>query len=721
MTTSLSGNYHRCSPIEVQVDQDRLLLCASGSVVVALDAEKGDLKFSFKGHQDIITCIYHNPANASQVISSSIDGVIITWDLQTREEISRDTVGVPVQQLLYPEFTQYEVTEKTDLYLVINKTTNPEDVKNDQDSDGPDRFKMVVYDVEKKKIRRNFCPVSNKSNCMHLAKFAGAEFVLAASKRKLAVVFPESRRGFKSVCSLDHNLTCISSNSNKEVIITGHMNGQILIWHDVVSWISSEAKRVMEDTSRELLTVSTPPACTVLHWHAHNVTSLAANLDGSLIYSGGDEGVLVVWQTTSGAKAFIPHLGAAISHIAASKSSASAYLTTNSNTVRAVNTASLLESWMIQSLCIGPFQDHTLPSDKKARCQIVSDPNSDAIVCNGYPGYLQFYDAANSNVNAVHEVVHYNRVTRTESHTKLYFPSVSFFKFHSYVLRDQVRHVLATVDVRRGEEYARDVNLKFWEWSDSSKCFRLMTHIPRPHGEHRITSVAFNPSSTTLACATTAVDGSVKYWRSGKQGDHHWTCVYSFTFRSVRADACSFSSDGSVFAVAHANVVSLWEPNSLVMRASFVLPSSDQVKFTGFIEPNSSFAGCGQAYLVVGSKRCLTVFDLLTMNRLWSFNGHLSGFSIASSDKMTMQNIGRKEGDAESGSNSDRSSFGWIAVCNSKPKESKEDDKQPADNVLVEEEGETDDEDAVLDNDSSNRICEVFHDYFIYNIMKRTS
>jgi NET1-associated nuclear protein 1 (U3 small nucleolar RNA-associated protein 17) len=697
--------------VEVHIEQDLFLLCASGSVVVGLDANKGDLKFSFKGHKDIVTAIYYNPLHASKVISSSIDGVIIIWDLYTRAETVRYDVGIPVQQFLYPEFTQYEVTEKTDLYLVVNKTTNPEDIKNTNDPDGPDRYKMVVFDTEKKKIRKNFCAVSNKTNCMHLAKFAGAEFVLAASKRKLAIVFPETRRGFKSVCSIEHNLTCVSSNSNKDFIITGHMNGQILIWHDVVSWIGNEAKRVMDDASRELLTASTPPACTVLHWHAHNVSSLASNFDGSLIYSGGDEGVLVVWQTTSGAKAFIPHLGAAISHITSSASQASAYVTTNSNTVRAVNTASLLESWVIQSLCIGPFLDHALPSDRKARCQIVCDPNSDAIVCNGYPGYLQFYDPINSNVSAVHEVVHYNRVTRTENYTRLYFPCVSFFKFHSYIFRDHVRHVLATVDVRRGEDYARDVNLKFWEWSDTSKCFRLMTHIPRPHGEHRITSVAFNPSSTSLACATTAVDGSVKYWRSGKQGDHHWICVYSFTYRSVRADACSFSSDGSVFAVAHGNVVSLWEPNSLVMRASFVLPSSDQVKFTGFIEPNNSFAGSGQAYLVVGSKHCLTVFDLLTMNRLWSFNGRLSGFSIATSDAVTMQNVGRKEVDAESSGCRDRSAFGWIAVCNAKPRSNKDepgqDGKASGDAVLMEEEGDSDDEDMMTDSDDSNCVCEV--------------
>jgi NET1-associated nuclear protein 1 (U3 small nucleolar RNA-associated protein 17) len=47
------------------------------------------------------------------------------------------------------------------------------------------------------------------------------------------------------------------------------------------------------------------------------VSSLSLSVDGRYLYSGGEEGVLVVWQLGSGHKDFVPRLGAAIAHVAA--------------------------------------------------------------------------------------------------------------------------------------------------------------------------------------------------------------------------------------------------------------------------------------------------------------------------------------------------------------------------------------------------------------------
>ena len=60
------------------------------------------------------------------------------------------------------------------------------------------------------------------------------------------------------------------------------------------------------------------PAVTILHWHAHAVTSILSSHDGRFVYSGGDEGVLVLWHVGSGGlnkKTFIPRLGAAVADI----------------------------------------------------------------------------------------------------------------------------------------------------------------------------------------------------------------------------------------------------------------------------------------------------------------------------------------------------------------------------------------------------------------------
>jgi len=38
---------------------------------------------------------------------------------------------------------------------------------------------------------------------------------------------------------------------------------------------------------------------TTVHWHAHGVRTLAFTPDGTILLSGGDENVLVMWQTAT--------------------------------------------------------------------------------------------------------------------------------------------------------------------------------------------------------------------------------------------------------------------------------------------------------------------------------------------------------------------------------------------------------------------------------------
>ncbi|KAK1442043.1 wd repeat-containing protein 75 [Babesia gibsoni] len=52
-----------------------------------------------------------------------------------------------------------------------------------------------------------------------------------------------------------------------------------------------------------------------LIWHAHGVNCLSFNSDGTMLLSGGEEGVLVIWYLNSGAKKFVTRIGSAIFHI----------------------------------------------------------------------------------------------------------------------------------------------------------------------------------------------------------------------------------------------------------------------------------------------------------------------------------------------------------------------------------------------------------------------
>lgn len=90
---------------------------------------------------------------------------------------------------------------------------------------------------------------------------------------------------------------------------------------------------------------------------------------------------------------------------------------------------------------------------------------------------------------------------------------------------------LATVDSRADSE----IYLKFWKWNAgsvpatgnattttiASNLCTLNTRIDHPHGNHRVSSVAFHPAGTEML-ATTGEDGLVKLWgvrRTSEEGE----------------------------------------------------------------------------------------------------------------------------------------------------------------------------------------------------------
>ena len=92
-----------------------------------------------------------------------------------------------------------------------------------------------------------------------------------------------------------------------------------------------------------------------------------------------------------------------------------------------------------------------------------------------------------------------------------------------------------------------------------------------------------------------------------------------------------------MLAVAHGNLVSLWNPDSLALVQQFVGPTSADITFIRFIEPClkpvrnepnkvslSPLAGSGQAYLVFGSNRGIVMINALTGKMLWTSFGRFS-------------------------------------------------------------------------------------------------
>lgn len=100
-------------------------------------------------------------------------------------------------------------------------------------------------------------------------------------------------------------LTCLAFHPTDEYFATGDEKGQIRLWYCLNNQISFEDE-----------TVDKRAQTTVLHWHAHAVSSIAFTPNGAYLLSGGEESVLVIWQLHTGNKEFVPRVGAPISSVA---------------------------------------------------------------------------------------------------------------------------------------------------------------------------------------------------------------------------------------------------------------------------------------------------------------------------------------------------------------------------------------------------------------------
>jgi hypothetical protein len=229
---------------------------------------------------------------------------------------------------------------------------------------------------------------------------------------------------------------------------------------------------------------------------------------------------------------------------------------------------------------------------------------------------------------AAHEVTHFTRVSRTETGTRINVPSVSLVA-HSPARLGAAGHnhaagasrMRATVDMKKGEEMSVQTSLKLWASTDGRHGrnviggdWRLRAQVDQPHVGARVTCMAWcpvgavegghagtgahayahthggegsgsgsGPGSPVLA--TGGSDGSVRVWRCENNDGKSWCCAYSITYRNCEVGAVAFSADGSIMAVAHRNVVSLWNFADTTLKATVVLPSNSNIGHVAFVEP----------------------------------------------------------------------------------------------------------------------------------------
>jgi hypothetical protein len=240
-----------------------------------------------------------------------------------------------------------------ELYLIVGESVKQKHTKNIDLSS-----KLIIFDLQKNKIRRNVIkinyspqrlngdsPAASSSLMALLSSSDEPDWVVAAvnshhsekvrrsRKAKLLLWSTKLKRGF-TICVVEGLITCLATSAASNMMVTGHESGEIVVWHNFNTWLDRNKDAIMRNSgmklfgqvdnkSEAIISVAEDfilPVCTVLHWHAHAVNTLCLSADGRCAYSGGEEGVFVKWYTApdaQGKNAFIPRLGDSVSHIRA--------------------------------------------------------------------------------------------------------------------------------------------------------------------------------------------------------------------------------------------------------------------------------------------------------------------------------------------------------------------------------------------------------------------
>ena len=191
--------------------------------------------------------------------------------------------------------------------------------------------------------------------------------------------------------------------------------------------------------------------------------------------------------------------------------------------------------------------------------------------------------------------------------------SISLFTF------SKDKKWLVTID--RIYLHDREVQtLKFWYFSLTTQTYQLNTQIENPHSAS-ITSLSVSSQNDVI---TTSKDKKFKLWNSKKIekeekgidskifGGKRWFCKAVGDYKNMIAFSSSFSTDGSLLAIAFQHVITLWDPKTLSIVKTLSLKFGDLISQVAFL--NNSH------HLISISKNSINNWDLLSGSVWWTFN-----------------------------------------------------------------------------------------------------
>ncbi|KAJ6923459.1 WD repeat-containing protein 75 [Populus alba x Populus x berolinensis] len=454
-------------------------------------------------------------------------------------------------------------------------------------------------------------------------KYFGIQF-----KRKLRiwkVPIAESERAVVKKITLHHtkNMNVLAFHPTQRIVAAGDVTGRILIWRGFGDRTFADGdglvSRKLTNNEEERPGVrgnDDADSCTTWHWHSAEVNVLFFSSDGAYLYSGGKEGVLVVWQLDTGRKKFLPRIGSPLLWFTDSPDPSLSSISCADNQIHLLKMPSMEILKSISGIklpCSFPEMCNGLQSG------IAFDCNAGLVALRTENYCIQLYSLFDDR--GISEVVVCER-----NHQ----PGDEVTVVVTLAVLSLDGSMMSTAEVKLPEEGLGGlVCLKFWALGSQNKEFSLSTIVYEPHRDAGISAIAFHP--TRPMAVSSSYGGDFKVWvcNNGIQEmdkplpNSGWTCHAVGSYKKKPMTAATFSSDGSVLAVAAETVITLWDADKNILVAV--------IGETLMPVVNLAFAGTSE-YLVSaswGSKPQLSIWSMSKLSVSWSYMLHVEAIASA--------------------------------------------------------------------------------------------
>lgn len=281
-----------------------------------------------------ITSLFINPVNALQVVTTSLDGHVRVWDYLEGKVLYSADMGGPISCAAIvgansPAYQQAHIRES--LFLAVNRGSTLPSITGSAKQWQANPPTSIVFCISlkrseiSKQVRLGKC-----KDALAISVSGDGNSVVVIGRKKIHIAqIGESKRSvvskapfisFEGLPSTTYyreiTFTTVVCHPTESYFATGDTRGSIRLWY-ILNEESLATLRVATEQTKESgkkgnANVVPSTAMSVLHWHAHAVSSLAFTPNGAYLLSGGEEAVLVIWQIASRHKEFVPRIGAPI-------------------------------------------------------------------------------------------------------------------------------------------------------------------------------------------------------------------------------------------------------------------------------------------------------------------------------------------------------------------------------------------------------------------------